>query len=71
VERSLRQIVEELAQACGIEVDIEVDPERLRPSEQRRMCGSPAKLRADTQWEPAVPFDTTLRDIVAYWEEIA
>jgi GDP-4-dehydro-6-deoxy-D-mannose reductase len=70
VERSLRQIVEELAQACGIEVDIEVDPERLRPSEQRRMCGSPAKLRADTQWEPAVPFDRTLRDIIAYWEEI-
>jgi GDP-4-dehydro-6-deoxy-D-mannose reductase len=71
VERSLRQIVEALSQACGIEVDIEVDTDRLRPSEQRRMCGSPAKLRADTQWEPAVPFDTTLRDIIAYWEEMA
>jgi GDP-4-dehydro-6-deoxy-D-mannose reductase len=48
-----------------------VDADRLRPSEQRRMCGSPAKLRADTQWDPAVPFDRTLRDIVAYWEEFA
>jgi GDP-4-dehydro-6-deoxy-D-mannose reductase len=71
VERSLRQIIDALSRACGVEVEIEVDPERLRPSEQRRMCGSPAKLRADTQWAPAVPFERTLRDIVEYWEEFA
>jgi GDP-4-dehydro-6-deoxy-D-mannose reductase len=70
-ERSLRQIIDALSQVCGIAVDIEVDAERLRPSEQRRMCGSPAKLRADTQWSPAIPFERTLRDIVEYWEEFA
>ena len=71
VERSLRQIIEALSRACAIEVEIEVDADRLRPSEQRRMCGNPAKLRADTQWEPCIPFDRTLRDIVTYWEEFA
>jgi GDP-4-dehydro-6-deoxy-D-mannose reductase len=71
VERSLRQIIEALSLACGIDVEIEVDTDRLRPSEQRRMCGSPAKLQGDTQWSAVIPFDRTLQDIIEYWEEFA
>ena len=67
VERSLREIIAELCGICGVRVDIEVNPLRLRPSEQRRMYGSFAKLDADTGWSPAVPFVQTLQDIVEYW----
>lgn len=68
VERSMRDIINALCALCGVEVDIVVDPQRLRPAQQRRMRGSFAKLAADTGWAPAIPFDRTLRDIIAYWK---
>lgn len=69
VERSMRQIIDALCEVCGVKMEIQVAPDRLRATEQRRMCGSFAKLKADTGWSPSIPFDQTLRDIVDYWDE--
>lgn len=68
VERSLREIIEGLFAAAGVRMAIEVDPARLRPSEQRRMLGSFARLQAHTGWRPRIALPETLADIVAYWE---
>ena len=68
VERSMRDIIGALCAQCGVQMDIEVDGERLRPTEQQRMRGTFAKLQADTGWAPAIPFEQTLRDIVDYWD---
>lgn len=68
VERTLREIIEELFRASGTRMNIEVAADRLRPSEQRRMRGSYDKLRAHTAWEPRMSLRQTLADIVAYWE---
>lgn len=68
VERSLREIIEGLLEAAGVRMEIQVAAERLRPSEQRRMRGSFAKLHSHTGWKPRIPLARTLADIVAYWE---
>lgn len=68
VERSLRQVIDALCQAAGVQVEIRVVAERLRATEQRRMCGSFAKLRAHTGWQPAVSFSQTIEDILDAWE---
>lgn len=70
-EHSLREIIEGLLDAAGVRMTMEVDAQRLRPSEQRRMCGSYAKLRAHTGWEPRIPLRKTLADIVEYWDQEA
>lgn len=69
VERSLSEIIDALCHVCDVKMDIEVDPDRLRPAEQRRMRGSFDKLRRDTGWAPEISFNRTLRDIVDYWDE--
>lgn len=68
-ERSLRELIGGLCAEAGIEMQIRIAPERLRPVEQRRMCGSYDKLHAETGWEPSVPLPQTLRDILQYWME--
>lgn len=68
-ERSLRDIIEALFDVSGVRMDIEVEPQRLRSSQQRRMRGSSAKLHSHTGWEPRIGLRETLADIVAYWEE--
>jgi GDP-4-dehydro-6-deoxy-D-mannose reductase len=68
-EHSLREVIDGLFAAAGLRMDIELDTQRLRPSEQRRMCGSYAKLRAHTGWQPRIPLRKTLADIVEYWDQ--
>jgi len=69
VERTLREVIGALLKAAGVDMQIEVDTDRLRRVEQRRMSGSFAKLHADTGWQPEIPFDQTLVDTLAYWDE--
>lgn len=68
VERTIRSILERLIELMGIQAQISTDPKRLRFSEQRRVLGTYEKIRADVGWAPKISFDTTLMDILSYWE---
>ncbi len=63
-EYRLRSLIEKLARMAGLEIRIEQDPGRFRPSEQRRMLGSCERLRLATGWEPTIEIDDSLRDIM-------
>jgi GDP-4-dehydro-6-deoxy-D-mannose reductase len=63
-ERSLRSLLETLLRLSGVQARLVVDPQRLRPTEQRRMCASPAKLRAATGWRPRRSLEDSLRDLL-------
>jgi len=68
-ERSVRSLLERLATLAGVEIAIEQDPARLRKSEQTRICGSPAKIRAATGWQASTPLDESLTAMLRYWEQ--
>ena len=68
-ERSIREIIGTFSRIIGTPIGIRQAAERLRRAEQRRMCGSFEKLRADTGWEPTISLDRTLSDILNYWDE--
>ncbi len=67
--RSLQSIVEDLTRLATTRVSFEVDPTRLRPSDSPRICGDSKRLRKATGWTPAIPFEQTLRELLAYWRE--
>jgi GDP-4-dehydro-6-deoxy-D-mannose reductase len=66
---TIRGMLDKLLQASRIEVRVETDPARLRPSDVEVLLGDYSKFHADTGWEPRIPFDTTLRDLLDYWRE--
>ena len=49
---SLRTLLAWILEAAGIDPEIEVDPDRVRPSDPPRIVGSARRLRAATGWEP-------------------
>ncbi len=65
----IRDLLERLIELTDVEVEIREDPERMRPSDVEILIGDSSKFRADTGWEPEIPFDQTLRDIVEYWRQ--
>jgi GDP-4-dehydro-6-deoxy-D-mannose reductase len=64
---SIQEILDKLIALAGVEVKIEVDGERLRPSDVPRLEGDASRLRSLTGWEPRIPFDQTLQDLLEDW----
>jgi GDP-4-dehydro-6-deoxy-D-mannose reductase len=65
----IREMLDRVIALAHVEVKVEVDPERLRPSDVEILIGDSSKFRADTGWEPRIPFEQTLRDLLGYWRE--
>ncbi len=63
----IRDLLQKILAQSKVEVKVEVDPERLRPSDVEILIGDSSKFRADTGWEPRIPFDQTLTDLLEYW----
>lgn len=64
VGRSVRSVLDELAERAGVEVDIHLDPSKLRPAEIPRMVGNPAKIRG-LGWTPRFTVGDALCEILA------
>ncbi len=65
----IREMLERLIALANVEVKIEVDPDRLRPSDVEILIGDASKFKADTGWEPRIPFEQTLNDLLDYWRK--
>ncbi|HUF77316.1 MAG TPA: GDP-mannose 4,6-dehydratase [Thermoanaerobaculia bacterium] len=66
---TIRELLDRLIALAEVEVTTEIDPGRLRPSDVEILIGDSSKFRADTGWEPRVPFAQTLRDTLDFWRE--
>src|SRR5687767_14987450 len=53
----IREMLNRIVELAKVEVKIETDPARLRPSDVEILIGDSSKFRADTGWEPRIPFD--------------
>ena len=43
------------------------DPALLRPNDVPLLVGDHSRLTADTGWEPQIPFEQTVDDLLDYW----
>ena len=67
--RSIGDILRALLEISGVHVDLQVDRERLRPSDLPALVGDPTRLREATGWEPRIPLERTFRDLLDHWRE--
>lgn len=66
---SMHEVLDMLIELSEVEVKVESDTERMRPSDVPVLLGNGQKFRDLTGWKPKIPFDRTLRDIMNYWRE--
>lgn len=68
-EYSIRSLIEVMKRLIGIDPDIVQDKDRLRPAEQRRMRGDYTKIQEKTGWNPQIPIEESLRNLLKGWQE--
>jgi GDP-4-dehydro-6-deoxy-D-mannose reductase len=66
---SIHEILEMLLSLAEVDVKIEVDPTRLRPSDVPVLLSDSTKFRELTGWAPKIPFSQSLKDLLDYWRE--
>ena len=63
----IRDVLDQLIEMTSQDVEVREDPERLRPSDVPVLLGDASKFKEATGWEPTIPYDKTLRDMLDYW----
>src|SRR5262245_59793535 len=67
---SIQQVLDFLIGASTVKgIAVEVDPERLRPSDVMILEGDPSKIEKATGWKVEIPFERTLAELLDYWRE--
>ncbi len=61
---SVKEILEMVLAAAGVDLDTEVDPELVRPSDVPHLVGSSTKLSHDTGWQPKRTLEQAIREVV-------
>lgn len=66
---TIGEMLEVLLSLTDVRPKVEVDEKLLRPSDVTRQVPDVTKFREATGWEPKIPFEQTLLDILNYWRE--
>jgi GDP-4-dehydro-6-deoxy-D-mannose reductase len=67
--RTIQSMLDLLLSLSSVKVEVRQDPARLRPSDVPILWADDSKFRARTGWEPQIPFERTMRDLLDDWRE--
>lgn len=68
--RSVQSVLDLLLSLSKVKnIEIKQDPVRMRLSEVPSLFGDSSKFREETGWQPEIPFEKTMRDLLNYWRQ--
>jgi GDP-4-dehydro-6-deoxy-D-mannose reductase len=62
-------LLDHMIKTAGVNVEIRIDPARFRPADANYLRGNNSKIKDVTGWRPEIPIETTLQDLLAFWEK--
>jgi len=68
---SIQAILDQLLALSTAKITVEKDPTKMRPSDTPILVGDASKLKNFTGWEPNIPLEQSLKDVLNYWREKA
>lgn len=63
----IQEVLNMLLSMATVPIEVRIDPARLRPSDVPVLIGDASKFKAKTGWQPQIPYEQTLRDMLDYW----
>ena len=52
-------------------IEVRQDPARMRPSDVEILLGDYSKFHKKTGWQPKIPFEQTMKDLLDYWRNLS
>ena len=64
---SIQTVLDMLLSMSSVQIEVRQDPARMRPVDVPCRVGDASRLHARTGWEPVIPLEQSLRDILDDW----
>lgn len=64
---AVKTLVDTFTQHARVEVKIVQDPALFRPNDIMHLVGSHDRLTHETGWQPTIPLERTVQDLLTYW----
>jgi GDP-4-dehydro-6-deoxy-D-mannose reductase len=64
---TIREVLDALLAMSETKIEVREDSSRLRPSDVPILLGDNSKFVKVTGWQPSIPFEQTLHDMLEYW----
>jgi GDP-4-dehydro-6-deoxy-D-mannose reductase len=65
----VRDLLDILVAMADRPIAVTPDPARFRPSDNPVITGNRSRIGAEAHWEPRIPIERTLADLLDYWRE--
>lgn len=66
---SIRYLLDTLLSYTSAEIQVQSNATTIRSSGVRRSCGDSSRLNRATGWQPTIPIEDTLRDVLNDWRQ--
>jgi GDP-4-dehydro-6-deoxy-D-mannose reductase len=66
---SLKEILDILLSFSSKKIKVKVDPQKKRKIDIPCLLGDNSKIKKETSWEPEIPIEKTLQDLLEYWRK--
>jgi len=66
---SIQYLLDTLLSYTNVKIDVQVDQARLRPGRIPVLQGDIMRLQQATEWQPQIPFEKSLHDVLDYCRE--
>lgn len=67
---SIQSMLDMILKESKTEITVDIDKSRLRPSDVPVVEADTSKIKTDTGWQPVIPLEKTIADILDYWRNI-
>jgi GDP-4-dehydro-6-deoxy-D-mannose reductase len=69
LSHKISDILGKLVSLSYEKIETKIDPSRMRPSDVPDIRSDNTKIKNETNWEPSIPLDQTLKDTLDYWRD--
>lgn len=66
---SIQYLLDTLLSFVSIDIQVQVDPDRMRPVNIPILLGDATRLRTETGWQPKYSFERSLEDVLNDWRK--
>jgi GDP-4-dehydro-6-deoxy-D-mannose reductase len=64
---TIRELLDRLLSRARVPIRVRVDAARLRPNDVPLLLGDPTRIQTELGWQPEIPLDRTLDDLLDDW----
>lgn len=66
---TIQELLDLILSMSDVKIEVRQVPERMRPSDVELLVCDYSKFKAATGWEPEIPFEKTIADLLDYWRD--